>query len=118
MEPIFDARGACVGWFRDDVIYDRTGAAQAFVPNGEIVSFSGHHLGVLDRRLIRDHGGAVVAFLRGGEGGPVLPVSQVPPVPPVPHISPVRPVSPVPPIRAVPQLNWSDLTLETLLRAG
>ena len=107
MEPIFGRHGEVLAWQNQSVIHDRAGRAIAFLSGLNVVNYRGVHLGVLDRGLFRDHSGAVVAFARGGTGGPVLPVPSVPPVPPVPSVPPVPPVAPVPPVPAVSSLGWS-----------
>lgn len=109
MEPVFDPNGEVVAWLNRDVIHGLNGVALVFINNHNVVSYSGLHLGFLDRGLLRDHAGDVVAFVRGAHGGPILPVPHVPPVPPVPHVPPVPPVAPVPPVRSVASLDWSQL---------
>ena len=112
MEPIYDSGGAVVAWKRGDDIHDVRGQALAFLGNKNVVSYSGRHIGVLDKGLFRDHHGDVVAFMRGATGGPVLPVPSGKPVPPVPAVAPARPEPPVPRAPAVPSLRWSSLSWE------
>ncbi|MFQ6078907.1 MAG: 4-fold beta flower protein [Thermodesulfobacteriota bacterium] len=110
MEPIYDSAGAIVAWKRGDDIHDLHGRAMAFLSNNNVVSYSGRHLGVLDKGFFRDHHGDVVAFMRGATGGPVLPVPSVPPIAPVPAVAPARPEPPVPPSSAVPSVRWSSFS--------
>ncbi|MGJ8689983.1 MAG: 4-fold beta flower protein [Gammaproteobacteria bacterium] len=90
MEPIFDKNGRVMAWLNDKNIYH----------------LNGQHLGIFDGGVYRDHRGGVVAFIRGGSGGPVFPVPSVPPVPPVPSVPPVPAVPSVPPAPSVPSLGW------------
>lgn len=115
MEPIYDSAGAVVAWKREGDIHDVRGQAVAFLSNKNVVSYSGRHLGVLDKGLFRDHRGDIVAFMSGARGGPLLPVQSEKPVPPVPAFAPVRPEPPVPPAPAVPSLRWSPLSWEQFI---
>jgi len=45
MEPIFDRKGKTVGWLKDEVIYDRANRWRAFIHDGNVFTYQGHHLG-------------------------------------------------------------------------
>ena len=106
MEPIYDRNGRVVAWLRGADIYALNGAHAAVTNGPNVYGHRGQQLGVFERGLFRDHNGGVVAFIRGGSGGPVLPVPSVPPVPPIPSVSPVPAVPSVPRVPAVPSLGW------------
>jgi hypothetical protein len=115
MEPIFDPHGRAVGWLSNDVVYERSGRARAFVDNGAVISYRAQHIGWLDGGYFRDRSGDAVGFMPGATAGPLPPVADVPPVPPVLTIAPVPPVPPVAPAPSGPALNWSNLDWEHYL---
>jgi len=112
MQPIYGRNGQAVGWINDDVIYDRNNRYRAFVRNGDVFTYQGRHLGVLDRGFFRNRRGDVVTFMNGAQGGPIPPIPAIPPIPPVP---PVPPIPPIPPIAPIGSFSWSQSDWEGFL---
>lgn len=81
MEPIFNPHGKSIGWIDNDVIYDRSNRYRAFVSDGNVFTYQGRHLGVLDNGFSRDKFGYCVAFIKGASGGPIPPIPEIAPVP-------------------------------------
>ena len=106
VEPIYDRSGKVVGWLKGDDIYHLNGSHASTINSRNVYGHAGQHFGVFDKGLFRDHRGGVVAFIRGAQGGPVLPIPSVPPIPPIPSIPPIPAIPSVPPVPAVPSLGW------------
>lgn len=115
MGPIFNRQGRTVGWLNGDVIYDRNNRYRAFVSDGNVFTYQGRHLGIIDQGFFRDKRGYCVAFMDGATGGPIPPIPEIAPIPPIPPIPPIAPIPPVPPIAPVGSLNWSQLDWEAFL---
>jgi hypothetical protein len=49
MEAIFDRNGMVISWLNDNVIYNLSNQYVAFIQNGNVFTYQGKHLGVLDR---------------------------------------------------------------------
>lgn len=126
MEPIYDRTGKVVGWFHDYVVYDRLYRHRAFVLAdaafahrgvGAVFSYQGSYLGHVDRGFFRDRAGHAVGWIRGADGGPVLPVPETAPAPPLLPKPPMPPAVPAPP-PPMPSLSWSGVTWDDFLRSG
>lgn len=117
MEPIFDRRGAVVGWFDGAFVVGPSNTFVGHVKADVVLSMSsGRPLGYFAKGFFRDHRGDAVAFLRGATGGPITPiVSSFTPMAPV---LPVRPMTPIgiAPIVLTPvgSLAWGEEWAEFL----
>lgn len=105
-EPIYDQSGDVVAWLKGTNIHDLDGNHLAVLNTEHVYGHDGQHLGLLKSRLFRDHDGGVVAFMKGGRGGPILPIPSIPPIPPIPSIPPIPAIPSIPPIPAIPSLGW------------
>ena len=108
--PIFDLKGSLTAWLKDNLIFSVSGAAAAYLNGENVINYAGVHCGSLKNGFFRDHGGNIVAFIKGATGGPMLPVTKTPPVAPMPGVAPIKPVAPMTPVQALPSLNWSGLS--------
>lgn len=115
MEAIFDRAGRVVSWLKGNVIYSLRNQCVAFINNGNVFTYQGRHLGVLDRGFFRDKQGHCVTFLKGAKGGPIPPIPQMPPIPAIPPIAPIPPIPPMPPIAPIGSLNWSNISWDQFL---
>jgi hypothetical protein len=115
MKPIFDYRGATVGWLDSERVLDIQGNDLAFVRGGCVYSYLGDYLGTFDRGYFRDRHGDAVAFIKEASSGPLRPLTEIPPVPPVPPIRPVPPIPELPPIPPLPTLAWSQSSWDEFL---
>ena len=71
MTPIYDRSGRVCAWLENTMIRDLGGRVSAFVSGAELVGSTGRHLGRFQDGNIRDHRGAVVAWVKGATGGPL-----------------------------------------------
>lgn len=111
MEPIFDRRGAAVGWFDGRFIVGPANDYAAYVKGDVVLSMSSNrHLGYLAKGFFRDHHGGAVAFLRGATGGPITPiVSSFTPMPPMLPMRPFVPIGIAPVvITPIGGLSWGQ----------
>ena len=106
MITIHGRHGEVLAWLRDDQIISLAGGHLAFVHNANVYTYSGKHLGTLDRGFLRDHSGGCVAYVKGASGGPITPIPKIPPIPPIPKIAPIRPIPSIPPTKPIPKLQW------------
>ena len=108
-----------------DAIYDRTGAAIAFLDGARIVSlqgaslawvdgsgnvydYDGRHLGWWRNGHLRGRDGGVVAWMRGATGlGVALPHARLPPPPPRRSHEPHRQTPASPPAQPGGKHAWS-----------
>lgn len=118
MEPIFDRAGQAVAWRLRDVLYNGSGAAVGFVRQHAIYTTDGRCLGRYESGIYRDHHGALIAFEREANGGPLLPVTQPLPVPPRPELRPLEPPFQAPPPAPMRKMNWSSQSWDSLLVAA
>ena len=108
MEPIYDRSGRVVGWLGGNDVYHLNGSHAAVVIGPNVYGHRGQQLGVFGGGFFRDHDGAVVAFIRGASGGPVLPAQSLHPAPPIPSVPPVPAVPAVPRVPAAPSSSWGS----------
>jgi hypothetical protein len=68
-EPIWDRRGAVVGWLDGEHVRTLSGRAEAFLHGDSVISYRGHgHLGWFVNHVFRDSRGHAVAFIDGASG--------------------------------------------------
>jgi hypothetical protein len=90
MNPIFDNSGKVVAWLGGaEVIYDLNGTPHAYIKNENVFDYSGFYHGRFQRGFFRDKNGNAVAFIKGAQGGPLIPLPQLPPLPPLGQLTPL-----------------------------
>lgn len=117
MAPIFDRAGQAVAWRLRDVLYNQSGAAVGFARQHAIYSRDGRYLGRYESGIYRDPAGALIAFEREANGGPLLPVTQPPPIPPRPELRPSEPSFQTAPPAPMRSMSWSAGTWASLFPA-
>lgn len=110
MTPIFDRHGRTTAWRDRENIFQLNGIHSAVLHGSNVHGRRGQHLGVFDDGLFRDHRGAVVGFVEGASGGPLLPLTSLPPLAPLPSLPPLPAIPAIPPVPAIPSLAWSSTT--------
>lgn len=115
-QPIYSKAGWPVGWLSEDVIYDVSGEARAFVAEGAVCTYEGQHVGTFRDGYLRDPEGDGVGYVEGAQGGPPLPEIQDIGTQPELQEEPERPsTSGLTPGKPGTE-RWSELAFNTLLR--
>ncbi len=115
-QPIYSKSGWPIGWLSEDVIYDVTGEARAFVADNSVCSYEGKLLGGFGDGYLRDPLGDAVGYVEGAKGGPPLPEIQATEPPPELHEEPERPSTSGAASGPPGTDHWSELAFNTLLR--
>ena len=115
-QPIYSKAGWPIGWLSEDIIYDSTGEARAFVADGSICSYEGQHLGGFKGGYLRDPAGDAVGYIDGARGGPPLPEIQATASLPELQEQPERPPESAAPSEPTRSDRWSELAFNTLMR--
>ena len=115
-QPIYSKAGWPVDWLSEDVIYDSTGEARAFVIDGSVCAYEGQHLGGFGDGYLRDPSGDAVGYVEGAQDGPPLPEIQA--TEPLPELldEPERPSSLGPASGHPGTDRWSELAFNTFMR--
>jgi hypothetical protein len=115
VEPIFGQAGNVLGWFFNQVIYDREHRYRAVVRSHAVYAYTGRYLGYFDQELFRDRSGQVVGCLPGARRGPVPPLYERPEAGSLPK-PPTLPLPAMPPVPPTARLGWSLVRWEGFLR--
>lgn len=115
-QSIYSKGGWPIGWLSEDVIYDSTGEARAFIDDEKVCSYEGQHLGSFHDGYLRDLPGDAVGFLEEAKGGPSLPEIQAKESPPELKDEPERQAFCGADSEATGTDNWSELAFNTFMR--
>lgn len=112
MEALYNSAGRVVGYKYDNYLIDSRGRHVAFIREGSVYNYSGHHVGWWRGDYARGSDGGVAVWQIGATGlGVIPPIPQMAPIPPIPSIPPIPPIPAVPPIAPVDRLSWSNTNI-------
>lgn len=117
VDNIFDRYGAAHLRIREDgKVYTFSGACIGFIRDDAVFNYYGLQVGWLSGGILRDLQGNTVGFGENPTDSPrpLLPIRQIKPIPSIPQIPSIPPIPEVKHVRPRKTFSWSNLDPEGL----
>ncbi|MNL03970.1 hypothetical protein D3C87_1245240 [compost metagenome] len=107
----YDRAGAPIAYTDDgEHIFTISGRPVAYLYDGSVYSYQGHHLGLMADGVIRDNSGHVAFFTDGARLGVTRPMLRLMPLKGLKQLKPLKQLRQLRPLKSLNRSTWSQLS--------